>query len=191
MINNVIVFTGRKQSGKDYMCKSIKEDYPNIIQLSFGSELKKIASMVYDWCDFSDDIKDEIIWTPHFTGTKRDVIFTVDKLKAIDKTVFFRLWLKNQFSIAVENPHKLFIITDMRFQYELDFIKKMGFPIIKIIRADRSNILGSEDNVEYERWIDSIECDYEFTNDLTKLSVVKFRELFFSVVRDKKLMYLL
>lgn len=196
LYKNIIALCGMKQSGKDYITDQIKDRYPGIVHtLNFGDELKRVAEHVYDFIDFSDPHapKDTIITTPTFTGTKRDIIFQVDKLKEIDETVFFRMWLKNQFFQVLQKPQHIFIITDMRFEYEYEFLCGQSIPIVRIIRADRSMIVGCEDDIEYEKFLSNIHADHEYINRMhpTKDGEKFHDDIFMKIIKSNKLEYLL
>lgn len=170
MENNIIAFTGRKRSGKDFYCKILTELY-GATRMSFSDELKRLARVIYPWIPFSidDDKKEEKIESEFniYGFTPREIWLELggaEGLRYIDPSVFVNHFIANQYDTAVEHPDKLHVITDLRTKQEYDFIKKLGIPIVRITLdpKKRCELILVEDAVE--DFISEMKADVDFVN---------------------------
>lgn len=165
MIENLICFTGRKRSGKDFLLKSLQQiSGKPVVRLSFSDEMRLLANKVYPWLpkEIDDSIKDiPFVHPSNPKGyTPREIWIVVNGLREVEDDILVKNFIRDQYPLVGQNPDKLFVISDLRMPPEHAFINSIGCPIVKITRPDRSGI--KEDDVE--SYIDQIVPDYEFFN---------------------------
>ena len=165
----IIGITGKKNHGKDTIANIIKEKY-NFKIIHFADPLKKgcshIFGLTYDQLyGNKKDIIDEY-WkiTPRkilqFVGTN----LLRNQLSNIIPQIEDSIWIKHLEKILIDNPYTNFIIPDIRFQNEVNMLKKHHSIIFKVIRP---NLLNEDDHIS-EKGIDKInEFDKLILNDST------------------------
>ena len=169
----IVGFTGRKFHGKDTAAKKLIND-EGYIHLSFAEPIKQISKILFS---FDDEQlygnKREVIderWkiTPReamqYLGTE---IFR-EKIQELIPDIGVNFWVRsvqNKISkLKVENPDVKIVITDVRFQNELDMIREFGG---KVIRVKRNIDNGINQTHASEIYIDTMNVDYEIENNGT------------------------
>jgi len=167
----LLAFTGLKQSGKDTAAYFMIKNY-NYTKLSFASPLKNAVKDIFDLTDEQvDGSKKDIIdnfWnvTPrsilNFVGTDllRNQLKNI--IPKVDNNIWLVIMIKKIKKLKEKDPNIKIVITDLRFDNELLMIKKLGGIVIRINR----NILYNNE-YESERYIKSLNVDYEFENNGT------------------------
>jgi len=139
----LIGLLGKKRSGKDTVADFLKEKY-QYKKMAFADKLKSICREMFGFTDqqlYTDD-KEKIddYWniSPRhalqFIGT--DLIRSyMDKLIPHIKNNFWVKVLEKEYLDTVKNfPEKYIVISDVRFENEVDFIHKYGGTVIKLER---------------------------------------------------------
>lgn len=165
---NLVFFTGRKRSGKDFCVEALaKAD--GVARLSFSDELRRVAHHIYPWLPviIPDSMKDLPYPHPlnHKGLTPRDIwkhLGGDDGLRHVQPGLFLYHFKLNQLPHVVANPGRKFAVTDLRTPQEYEFALSTGCPIIRVSKPDRSGIV--EDKIE--DFIDQMEVSHEFTNQL-------------------------
>lgn len=154
----IIGISGKKKCGKDTIAEIIQELYPNFIITHFADALKlEVAQATGFSVDYINTHKDNFRLILQGWGTDfRRKIYSDD------------YWLKktDEF-ISPVNIHKDFIISDVRFQNEVDYVKSHNGILIRVERhLDYSDSHISETALDsYDKW------DYKIVNDGTILEL--------------------
>ena len=169
----LIGILGRKSSGKDttadYMCLNY-----NFEKLILAQPLKDACKLLFNFSDeqLYGNLKETI--DPNWGTSPRIVlqylgtdIFRRDINKIIpniDGNFWVNLIASKYTEMKNNNKNAFAVISDVRFQNEIDKIHEQGGVVIKIIRSSLSNT----DIHESEKNIDTLEADYTIINDSTK-----------------------
>lgn len=167
----IIGILGEKKHGKDTIADFIVKKY-NYEKHAFAKPLKEICRLIFGFTDeqLYEEQKDEIDseWNIkprdafQFIGTE---LFRNNMYKlcpSIKRDVWVNV-MKKKIEKNIKN-NKNTIIADVRFQNEVDMIKKQKGIIIKVFRDN----VKSSDNHESENNIKNIKnFDYLITNDGT------------------------
>lgn len=165
---NVIAICGKKRCGKDTVA--------NILCNLYGYENIKIAQGLKDMLktlfQFSDeqletDSKDHVDmrWgisprsAMQFMGTEV-MQFEIQKILP---DIGRKFWIKRTLDIINQNPHKKYVISDLRFLHEFDELKKINAFIMCV---DRSNNI-EEDTHSSETEFKNIPYDVIIYNNST------------------------
>jgi len=169
----VLVITGFKQTGKDFMVEQLREKlspFRKVIRLSFSDELRRITNHIFPWVPLSPgNVEKE---TPVETEKNIGNLSPrqIWKLVADDNTgicsvqedVLVDHFMMNQLSEeSLSDPDALYVITDLRKICENVFVDKCGFKKLRIVNPEYHRPL-VEDNVE--RYIPSFKVDHELLN---------------------------
>lgn len=166
VLPQIIGITGRKYNGKDTLGDVFIKELL-FEKLSFANNLKKAVKDIFDFTDEQiygnkkEDVDEFWKISPRqvmqFIGTD---LFR-NQMKKILPNDNEDIWVKCVEKQILNDKHKHFVITDVRFQNEVDMIKKYGGIIIKIIRPSIIDISthASEQN------IDNIIADYDIINN--------------------------
>lgn len=164
----VIALTGLKGCGKDTVGIFIKELY--------GNDVETIA--------FADPIKTQIIHIFNLDGTEAYDTFKRCDLTYINNStthsipgrhivrevgMLMRSYCKSQFVEYVRKqiesrPNKIWVITDLRFDNELEMVKSLGGIVVKVA----NNRLSNTDEHITEKGFDADVIDYVIPNHGTK-----------------------
>jgi len=182
----IIGLTAKKGSGKDTFADYLVENH-GYVKLSFAQYIKESAKVLFQWTDehFEQDkkeIKDE-----YWNISPREFLqqFGTDFLRCQDILNSEELKIYNDTKIVLSGKKKFtfhikrlnlhitelykfnsinnkIVISDIRFEDEYEYVKKLGGTIIKI---ERSNI---KDNIysqhESETFFDKFKEDYLIEN---------------------------
>jgi hypothetical protein len=136
----IIGFLGRKRNGKDTCADYLVEKY-DCIKIAFADPIKEIIKILFNLSDeqLYGDKKEEVDvnWgvSPRnimqFIGTE---IFR-NKIGALLPEIKDDFWVKSfEAKIKHMDNNKIILVSDVRFQNEVDVIKKLGGIIIKVER---------------------------------------------------------
>lgn len=179
-MTKLIVICGEKRNGKDTTADYICKNY-GYTKLELAYPLKKICKIAFDLDEEqlygnSKEIIDERYGVKpreimQFVGTD---LFRNNLKQLIPNAEL--IWIQNIIRIIEKNPNKKYVITDARFQNDIDVFKKYGAICIKVSRKDMLNM----DNHESEKNIKDIKgIDYYLQNDSTiKDLYLKIDDLF-------------
>jgi hypothetical protein len=153
----IIAITGKKQHGKDTVGNYLAEKY-GYIRLSFADAIKDMLRVSFGFSEEqlngSQKENVDLFWkiTPRqvmqYVGTE---LFR-DKMSALIPHVGQNFWvliLKKKIYDRLEiNPEAKFVIPDLRFQNELDFVNEMGGFTISVVRPEMDNNAFSDHSSE-------------------------------------------
>jgi dephospho-CoA kinase len=169
----LIGITGKKRSGKDTIGEYLIKEH-GFIRLSFADALKDLSRIVFGFNDeqlYGD--KKEIV-DEYWKHTPREIlqklgteIFRIEVPKVlsnIDKNIWVNVVERKMLNILKENKDAKFVITDVRFSNELEFLKKYDGISIRVNRDLENNDFS---NHESELSIDKLDVDYDIDNNNT------------------------
>ncbi len=129
----IISLAGKKRSGKDSVMlmlnlelTGIEDERSAVLPMSFAAPLKALAKDIYGWTGKKDTIGR---WLLQKLGT--------EKVRAEDENYWVELAerrLKDLLESRVIQP-KLIVFTDCRFPNEVDFAKRRGGEVWKVVRV--------------------------------------------------------
>lgn len=182
----IILLVGNKRVGKDTCANELIKN--NYIQFSFAEFLKKSLQPLFDWTNetFDDDNKErkDNYWniTPRKMCQELGTDFLRDYCSSfLDLNIIHPITKEiKKFSFHIKRLHKEIlkyyntntniIISDGRFQDEIDYVKWLNGKIIKIIRNTKLNEFS---NHKSETGIDNlINIDYVLLNNGTKEELI-------------------
>ena len=170
-MSRVIVLTGKKGAGKDTLASQVFD--MGFARVSFSDQLKMICASLFPWMknDYPPSEKDTKLFGDL---SPRDIWLKMSVLTEIDRDILVRATRKQMDSIPQD---KNIIITDLRKPEEYEFVREMGYPIIRI-RDDNPN--RREDAVE--QWVDQFEVYRDFFNNKDEDSKVRFKKLIEEII---------
>jgi hypothetical protein len=162
----IIGITGERQTGKNTLANYIQ--YSNnlistrrhIIEIkSFAAKLKSLCQEMFPLIKNMDYYEynpiDKEIEIPKYKMSPRDIWIKVgQELRTINPDVFVEYLINN-----ITNFDRHYIISDVRFQNEIDHLKKANAVIIKL---NRNNGLKK---IKSEKQIKNFKVDIEFDNN--------------------------
>lgn len=165
---NIIGFSGKQRHGKDtsgdYLVK-----HHGYTRIGFADALKDACRSIFGFSDeqLYGNLKevDDEFWK----ASPRKVLQYVgtdlfrDQLSMILPEVGNDIWVKVVENKILSNPDKKYVITDVRFENELAFIKKYHGMTIKVQR----DVLNNADSHVSESYIDNMITDYTIKNNGT------------------------
>jgi len=177
----VLVLTGFKQSGKDYLTGRLAQALKGkrkVVRLSFSDELRVISHYIFPWLPLAPDneVKDRPFLHPKnkSEATPRQIWKMVadDKtgICAIQDDVLVDHFERNQLSMATDSSI-LYVVTDLRKVAEDALVERNGFKKIRILNPDSQRPM-KEDDVEYN--IPLFRVDGELMNERDERSVDQF-----------------
>ena len=182
---------GIKSSGKDttadYMCTNY-----NFNKLILAQPLKDACKVLFNFSDeqLYGNLKETI--DPYWKTSPRIVlqylgtdIFRRD-INKIMPNISGNFWVDLMISKYTEMKNKdknvLCVVSDVRFQNEIDKIHEQGGIVIKLIRPSLSNT----DMHESEKNIETLDADYTIINDSTKDNLyMKIDNIIDNIVQEK------
>lgn len=157
-----IALVGKMRSGKDTVADILQENY-SFNRIAFGDKLKEFAHMIF----------------PHvpLDPKPRELYLFMNIMREFYEDVWV-YHLANTYNSIKNNSHGI-VITDVRQQNELDWCKRNGFTVIKVVCDDAvrlnrikasgdvhkeeyltHNTESSVDRLEFDDWIDNSEDLY-------------------------------
>ncbi len=169
MVNtNIIGITGRKRHGKDTLGDYLVKNH-GYTKIGFADALKEACRHIFGFNDeqLYGDLKevDDEFWKTsprkvlQYVGTD---LFR-DQIANIMPDVKSDIWIKVVENKILQNPDKRYVITDVRFENELEFLKKHNALTIKVQRDTLTNV----DSHVSESYIDQLETKYKILNNGT------------------------
>lgn len=145
--NNLISFSGKKGSGKNF-CADILVKEHGFIQMSFAEPLKNIVSIITNTpLEVLEDrtLKEELdpltlvsrrkimqwVGTELFRGTFSEL---VEKESGVKLSLWVELAKNKILSVLEKDPNTKIVFTDARFEDELLILKSLGFTLIYLER---------------------------------------------------------
>lgn len=173
---NVLVLTGLKQCGKDYMCAQLTERLSKtsgrrVVRLSFSDELRNITSYIFPWVPKSPCNVEKETPVPHPKNKTKKTPREVWKCVADDTTgicsiqedVLVDHFERNQLNDTImSDPDALYIITDLRKVAEDELVEAYGFKKIRIYNPSH---LRPEVEDDVEKNVSSFRVDGTVYND--------------------------
>lgn len=171
--STIIGVTGRKGNGKDTIGKILFDKY-GYIRVAFADSLKEACRSIFHFTDnqlygTEKETIDEY-WKVRprhvlqFVGTElfREQISSV--IPWVEKDIWIKSVEKKILSIRELNSHAHIVVTDVRFQNEVDAIRKLGGIVIRVSRPSLQNKLDTHSS---ELEIDKLDVDMDILNDST------------------------
>jgi len=168
----IIGITGRKFNGKDTLAEYLVEKY-GYTQLSFAGPLKDICGILFgfDYEQLYGSEKETI--DPRWNVTPRDMFQYVGtelfrnmmgkKIPDIDNNFWVKCLMERINRIMKINPDCKIVISDVRFENELNAIKSLDNNIT--IRVTRPSMNKTTDTHESELYIEKLNVDHDILND--------------------------
>jgi len=176
----VVGIAGRKQSGKDTVGQRYIDQY-GFVRIAFADTLKEACQIIFGFShdqlynnDFKEVIDDYWGYSPRQVlqkvGTElfRDTIAQENVLPKIGSDIWVKS-LHQKISKLAAQGHRNFVITDIRWENELNSLKDRGYSTysIRIIcpSIDKLRIDGLVHDSEAH--IDDLKCDFDIINQGT------------------------
>lgn len=191
-MNNVLVLTARRGTGKDYLTQCLIDAYPpcfgkykKVQRLSFSDELRVLAHELFPWCPLDPDYQDKDIPVQHPDNvmglSPRDVWKRLaddndPSLRRIDPKILVNRFKARNIPVIEANPDTLFVITDLRTEVEDDFVNENGWYKLRIENPNPPKSLDEFENKIYtyrvdDIWVHHKNGDNGFTKFIGKLLV--------------------
>jgi dephospho-CoA kinase len=170
MSNIIIGVLGRKGSGKDTISDHIIKKY-NYEKMQFAEPLKSICKTLFNFSDEQvyGDLKETI--DPAWGVTPRHVLQYIgtnmfrNHIKELFPEIGNNFWvnlIKIKYLKKCESSNNVkVIVSDVRFQNEIDIIHQLNGKVIKLTRPSLTN----NDEHESEKNIDNLNGDFTIIND--------------------------
>jgi cytidylate kinase len=169
---NIIGICGKKYHGKDTVANHLVQKY-GYKRIAFADPIKDICQIVFGLSieQLNSYMKEEIddYWkiSPRnlmqFIGTDlfRNNMATI--MPNIGDNIWIHVLIRKISNEIQKDPNIKFVITDVRFDNELEYIAKLNGLKIKV---QRNNIINN-DHHESESYTDKLNVDYILNNDDT------------------------
>lgn len=158
----IIGITGKKYNGKDTIGDFLVKNH-NYTKLSFAAPLKSACKEIFAFDDqqLYGDLKEEV--DPRWGFSPRQALQFVGtelfrkQMKNLDSSIDEKFWVKcmemKLKKIFASSQKSRIVITDVRFQNEIELIK--SFCDTEIWKVENANII-SNDTHESEKMIDDL-----------------------------------
>jgi hypothetical protein len=170
---NIIGITGRKFNGKDTLGLYLIEKY-SYNRLGFADSLKEACKCIFTFTDEQLYGNEKEIEDSYWKVTPRKIFQYIgtelfrNQLHVIMPDVKENIWVevvKKQILDKIkQNSNTKIVITDVRFQNEVDMIHELGGIIIKVNRKSVNNNIDTHSS---ELEIDKLNIDIVLDNDNT------------------------
>lgn len=184
----IIALCGAKGSGKDTVAKRIRALYPNVEveTIAFADPIKQKVQHLFQLRADSDAQYDRFKRTRVVYDLAGDTTYAVAGRHVVREIgMMMREYDEWQFINYVDqtiraNPTKLWIVTDLRFDNEYEFLSKRGAFVVKVTRAG----CGFDQHIS-ERGFEDAQCHAVLNND-TSLSELddQIVEIFDKVINE-------
>lgn len=157
---------GIKQSGKDTVADYLVKNF-QFKKLAFAAPLKEVCRILFNFDDeqLYGSKKEEIDYRWNITPRNAYQYIGTDlirhNMKHLLPDIGNNFWVKLTIDNYHQNKNENTIISDVRFQNEIDAILNERGVIIKIIRPKNDN----KDEHESEKNITDLKGNYEIIND--------------------------
>ena len=172
ILPNIIGICGKKYHGKDTVANYLVEKY-GYKRIAFADPIKEICKNIFGlsneqlYGNKKEDIDDYWKISPRqlmqFIGTDLFRNNTEKVMPDIGENIWIHVLVKKISDEIHKDPHARFVITDVRFENELEYIAKLNGLKIKV---QRNNIINTDNHVS-ESYIDKLNVDYIINNDDT------------------------
>jgi len=180
----VIGIAGQKRSGKDTSGERLINEY-GFIKVAFADSLKDACIEIFGFSYeqvYGDELKEVV--DDYWGYSPREVLQKVgtelfrkyisynDVLPLIGKDIWIRT-IERKITNLSKEGHTKFVITDIRYLNELEFLNKSKFKTMSIkiqrqIQLENTNVTNDETKTHIsENDIKLMVCDHEITNDGT------------------------
>ena len=171
-IPQIIGITGKKFNGKDTVGNYLISTY-GYKRFAFADSLKEACKCVFGlsheqlYGNEKECIDDYWNVSPReifqFVGTQlfRDQIGTI--LPHVNNDIWVHVLKKQIIEELKLNPNQKIVITDIRFENELNMVKEINGTIVKVERCGVNNI----DNHQSEIYVDSLNVNHIIYNNST------------------------
>lgn len=168
----IVGITGRKRSGKDTAGKILVDEF-GFTRLAFADSLKKACQNIFGFSDeqvFGDELKE--VTDDYWGHSPREFLQYIgtelfrEKLPELMGNLGKDIWIRSverQLQNLVDEGKTKFVITDVRFPNELEFIAKHGGTSLKAVRPALTETTGNTHASEI--MIDDFVCDVQMDND--------------------------
>ena len=175
----LIGFLGKKGVGKDTSAKLLLDDY-NFTRYAFGDPVKDVVGTMFcmDEEQLYGNKKEEI--DPRWNVSPRTLFQVIGtnfaqywlmlKLPELEEKVKMKHFWVKRFEMWYEeesNKNKNVVITDVRFQHEVDAIKSKNGIIIKLINSDSIKSTDRHISETESESINKKNVDYTVDNNST------------------------
>jgi|SRR5579872_5425097 len=171
----LIGITGRKRSGKDTIGEYLVKKC-GFKRIAFADALKEACKIIFGFDNEQvyGDLKENV--DDYWGHSPREILQIVgselfrDRLPELCHNIHNDIWIKSverQIRNLYNQGYNKFVITDARFDNEIDFIKKFNGFTWKVIRPCLMSIDNHSNTHQSEISIDNFICDYDFINDST------------------------
>jgi hypothetical protein len=173
ILPKLIGVSGRKHNGKDTVGNYLVEVY-DYKRIAFADKLKEACMIIFGLTKeqvFDETLKDVV---DNYWGVSPRIILQYvgtdllrNQLKTIIPHIDNNIWVKAVHKQILDelkkDPLQKFVITDVRFENEIQFIKEMGGVNIRITRPTIEN----NDTHSSENQLQKCKVDYDIINDNT------------------------
>lgn len=169
---NLLGLCATKRSGKDTFADYLCENY-GYVKYSFAGPLKKACAEIFmlseeqvdgihketidDRWDVSARTIFQKVGTEMFRDKLSDIIPEMYKIQQNFWVYRFKLWYAN---FLKQNPNGKVVVSDVRFENEVDVIRELNGSLIKINRNTHLT-----DNHASEQYIQMVNADIELENN--------------------------
>ena len=186
----IIALCGEKGSGKDTVASKICELYSHMVPcktIAFADPIKKVVQHIFDLDPTDETQYDHFKRIPVQYRLPGYYQHSVDGRHVVREIgMLMRGYNEQQFVDYVhttisKEPNTLWIVTDLRFDNEYDFLRKMGATIVKI----EPKIKQTDAHIT-ERGFEDSQCDLVFKNDVALGHLgPKIIEAFDNIIKEK------
>lgn len=166
----IIALCGAKGSGKDTVAMKLAELYSHVATVktvAFADPIKKMVQHIFDLDPSSEEQYDKFKRTCVSISLPGYLTNTVDGRHVVREIgMLMRSYDEHQFVHYVNatisrNPGWIWVVTDLRFDNEFEYLRRMGAFIVKLKRDNASG-----DGHITERGFDDGSCDAVMHNDV-------------------------
>lgn len=166
-MTNLIGISGKKRSGKDTVSKKLNLFFPEFELKSYAYRLRQICSILTNKpIEFFLNDNNKPVYLEEWGMNVRELLQKVGTdcfRDNLDKNI----WVKSLFS-EYKHCKSKWIITDVRFENEVNRIKENGGIVIRVTGNYPNYIKTSDDNHPSETALDNYkDFDYYINNDGT------------------------
>lgn len=166
----IIGITGKKFNGKDTLGDYYVKNY-GYIRLAFADALKNACREIFGFNDeqlygnqkeTTDDfwnVKPRLVLQYVGTELLREQISKI--IPTIEKNIWIKVVEKKIIDTWKTNPNAKFVITDVRFDNECQFVKNMGGVMVRVTR----DCVNNSDTHSSELDIDNLVVDVDLKNN--------------------------
>jgi hypothetical protein len=168
---SIVGVTGRKFNGKDTVGKILSDRY-GYIRVAFADSLKEACRSIFHFTDEQLYGKDKEVIDEYWKIAPRHIFQFVgtelfrEQISRLMPWVEKNIWIKSVEKqiqdIKDKNKDARIVVTDVRFQNEVDAVRKLGGIVI---RVKRPSLKDDTDTHSSELEIDELDVDIDIIND--------------------------